>query len=45
MADSGRQQQKLVERLRAFAKVEGNRVCADCTEKVTAFAESLFLSG
>jgi len=26
-------QEKLVARLRAFAKADGNRVCADCTEK------------
>ena len=26
-------QEKLVARLRAFPKVDGNRVCADCTEK------------
>lgn len=27
-------QEKLVARLRAVAKQDGNRVCADCTEKV-----------
>ena len=27
-------QEKLVARLRAFAKLDGNRLCADCSEKV-----------
>jgi len=32
----GKAQEKLVARLRAVAKQEGNRVCADCTDKVRA---------